>query len=212
MISFLRGRAPGEARAVLRFAGAGVLALGLAGCVSLLPKSEPAQLYRFGVPGGTAPARPDSVGVFRANDFFQREAAGDRILTITGPRAAYIADARWVAPAEVLFEEAVANAFEAGSGRVRLVARGEPARSAYSLRLDVRNFETEYGADGTPTVLVRIRALMSGDQRQTPLAEQIFEARVPAAENRVTAIVAAYDAALAKVLGEIVAWANATVT
>jgi len=38
-----------------------------------------------------------SVSVFRATSLFQREAAGDRILAITGDQASYIAESRWVA-------------------------------------------------------------------------------------------------------------------
>jgi cholesterol transport system auxiliary component len=198
-------------RPLLALAAAPLAALSLAGCVSLLPKSTPAELYRFDVPSATASARPDSIGVFRAGGQFQREAAGDRILTLTGERAAYIAGARWVAPAEVLFDQAVLNAFDGSTGRVRLVSRGEPVRSDYALRLDVRNFETEYSEGRAPAVLVRVRAMITRDQTPTPVAERIFEARAPAAENRVTAIVAAYNQALAKVLGDIVAWANGSV-
>jgi len=201
-------------RPFLKLAAGGVLALGLSGCISLLPKSEPAQLYRFGaapaVATTDAPAPADSVGVFRAGGVFQREASGDRILTLTGQKAAYIAQARWVAPAEVLFDEAVANAFETASGRVRLVSRGEPSRSGYVLRLDVRNFETRY--DGArPTVLVRVRAVLAHSGTQPQITEKIFEASVPAGQNRITAIAAAYDKALGQVLGELVAWTNGSV-
>lgn len=188
---------------------AGVLAVSLSACVSLLPKTKPAQLYRFGVtPAAAAAAPTGAVGLYHLNGQFQREAAGDRILTVTGARAAYIADVRWIAPAEVLFDEAVANAFEAAPGPTRLVSRGEPVRSPYALRLDVRNFETDYAEGGPPTVFVRVRAVITKDQTRTPVAEQVFEARAPATQNRVGAIVAGYDAALAKVLGDIVGWTN----
>lgn len=195
--------------ALLRLAAIALLAISLSGCISLLPKTRPSQLYRFGVPtSSTAPDRSTTVPVFRVNGFFQREAAGDRILTISGERAAFIAQARWVAPAEVLFDEAVANAFESTSGRVRLVTRGEPVRAGMALRLDVRNFETRYSDGHSPVVYVRVRAVFARDRTQ--VTEQIFEAQAPADQNRVTAIVAAYNQALAKVLGEIVAWTNSS--
>jgi cholesterol transport system auxiliary component len=197
-------------RRPLTLAAAAALALSLCGCISLFPSSKPAQLYRFGVtPAAAGPARPSTVGVFRAMGQFQREAAGDQILTLTGERAAYVAGARWVAPAEVLFDEAVSDAF-AGPGRVRLISRGEQAHADYALRLEVRNFETDYAEGGPPTVLIRVRAVLTNQSRAT-VAEQVFEARTPAAENRVSAIVAAYDQALSKVLGDIVAWTNGSV-
>jgi cholesterol transport system auxiliary component len=196
-------------RSLLKSAAAGVLALSLSACITLLPNTKPAQLYRFGVQTASSePARTDAVVVYRSNGEFQHEAAGDRILTITGERAAYIADARWIAPADVLFNEAVATAFEGAPGRVRLVSRGELVSADYVLRLDVRKFETDYGQGGAPSVLVRVRAVLGNDQKRTALAEQVFEARVPISENRVTAIVAAYDQAIAKVLADIVAWTN----
>lgn len=195
---------------LLRYAVAGVLALSLTGCISLVPKTKPAQLYRFGLPTSAAPTRTDPVGVFRVHGQFQREASGDRILTVTGEQAAYIARSRWVAPAEVLFDEAVLAAFDSAPGRVRLVSRGEPARDAYFLRLDVRNFETVYGEERDPVVLVRVRASLAGGPGRSPAADRLFEARVPAERNRVSAIVAAYNEAVAKVLGEIVAWTNSS--
>lgn len=200
-------------RAFLTFAAAGLTGLGLSGCVSLLPKTTPAQLYRFGfsAPAGAAqPAGGAAIAVYRANGAFQRESAGDRILTVTGERAAYIAEARWVAPAEVLFDEATSAAFEGAGGRVQLVARGERQRSDFTLRLDVRNFEADYAAGEAPQVLVRVRAVLTKDQTSAPVAERMFEASVHASENRVGAIVGAYDQAVGKVLGDVVAWANAS--
>ena len=191
---------------LLKLASVTLLAISLGGCITLLPKSRPSQLYRFGVEAAAPPAPPNQISVFRAAGYFQREASGDRLLTMTGERAAYIAEARWVAPAEVLFDEAVVNAFEARPGRVRLVSRGEPQKADMALRLDVRNFETRYDDRSAPVVVVRVRALML--RNHAPVAEQIFEAQAPADRNRVTAIVAAYDQALAKVLGDVVAWTD----
>ncbi|CAN7263545.1 ABC-type transport auxiliary lipoprotein family protein [Phenylobacterium sp. LjRoot225] len=194
--------------ALLKLAFAGLLAFSLSGCISLLPKVKASQLYRFGVPVAEAPDRPDAIGVFRAGGLFQREAAGDRILTITGDRASYIAETRWVAPSEALFDEAVSAAFDSAPGRVRLIPRGEPAHANLALRLDVRNFETRYGEGRDPVVLIRIRAVLVRDR--AAVAERIFEARAPAERNRVAAIVAAYNTALGKVLGDIVAWTNSS--
>jgi cholesterol transport system auxiliary component len=132
------------------------------------------------------------------------------MLTITGGKAAYIARSRWVAPAAVLFNAAVASAFDADPGPVRLVSRGQQAKSQYALRLDVRSFETLYeaGPEAAPTVLVRVRAVLNNtDLSKT--SEQIFETRTKAADNRVGAIVEAYDKGLADVLAQLVAWTNA---
>jgi cholesterol transport system auxiliary component len=198
-------------RAVLRVAMVAAAALAVSGCISLLPKSKPAQLYRFGQEATAATSGPSqgTVGVFQANGTFQNEAGGDRILTISGGKVAYIAQSRWVSPAGVLFNEAVTAAFDADPGRVRLISRGQQAKSDYALRLDVRNFETRYdaGPHSAPTVVVRVRAVMTkADLSKT--AEQIFEAKAKASDNRVGEIVAAYDKAVADVLGQVVTWTN----
>ncbi|MFI4964131.1 MAG: ABC-type transport auxiliary lipoprotein family protein [Caulobacterales bacterium] len=202
-------------RALLRLAALAACALALSGCISLLPKTKPAQLYRFGPePAASqreAPPSPNAVAVFRTNGTFQGESADDRLLTVTGGKAAYIAQTRWVAPAAVLFDEAVSDAFDASP--IRLIARGQQGRFSYALRLDVRNFEARYdaGPDAAPTVVVRVHAALNKSD-QSIVGEQIFEASVPAADNRVGAIVAAYDKALSEVLGKIVAWTQAKAT
>jgi len=195
--------------------GMAAAALALTACGSLLPKDK-AVLYRFGqgVSAATpAPGPSGEVGVLRAGGTFQREAAGDKVLTVTGGKVAYIAETRWAAPATVLWDQAVLAAFDADPGRVRLISRGESGSAAHVLRLDVRNFETQYdrGAEAAPLVVVRVRAAMTraaGDA----VSEQIFESRVRAADNRVTAIVAAYDKAVADALAAIVPWVNAQAT
>ncbi|MFZ5718103.1 MAG: ABC-type transport auxiliary lipoprotein family protein [Pseudomonadota bacterium] len=198
-------------------AAALALTLPLSACISLLPKSEPVQLYRFGVqPAAAEPMvkDQDTVALFQANAHFPQEAAGDRILTLSNGKAAYIAETRWVAPASVLWRQAVAAAFEADPGRTRLVTRGETARADYVLRLDVRSFETRYeaGPKAAPTVVVRVRGVLTRGADSALAAERIFEQRIPAADNRVGAIVPAYDAAVQAVLAEVVAWANETAT
>ena len=204
-------------RALLRLAALCACAAALAGCISLLPKSKPAQLYRFGpMPAAAqAPAAPSSpaggpapMAVFRTNGTFQGESSDDRMLTVTGGKAAYIAESRWVAPAAVLFDEAVSEAFDASP--IRLIARGQQGRSAYALRLDVRNFEARYdaGQNAAPTIVVRVHAALNKAD-QTLVGEQIFEASERAGGNRVGEIVAAYNKALGEVLGKIVNWTQA---
>ena len=124
-------------RTLLRLAALVVCATALSACISLLPKGKPAQLYRFGpVPSAGAPATHAdrrSIAVFRSNGSFQSEAADDRMLTVTDGKAAYIAASRWVAPAPILFEQAVGQAFDASP--IRLLVRGQQGRAAYALRM-----------------------------------------------------------------------------
>jgi cholesterol transport system auxiliary component len=195
-------------RHALRLAAVGTCALALSGCISLLPKTKPVQLYSFGAAPAAPLARPSSVAVFRTNGQFQEESSDDRILTVTGGKAAYVAESRWVAPAETLFNQALSNAFDASP--VRLVARGQQGRFAYALRIDVRSFEARYisGPSAAPTVVVHVHAVLTKAD-QSPVGEEEFEARVPAADNRVGAIVGAFDKAVGDVIGKIVGWTEA---
>lgn len=191
-------------------------ALALSGCVSLLPKAKPANLYRFGqTPSAASPLEAPATGsvvVYRAIGSFQRESAGDRLLTITGSKVAYVAQTRWVAPAATLFDEALLTAFDRDNGPVRLLSRGETGQAPYALRIDVRNFETHYdqGPDAAPLVVVRTRVTLTSNEDRKLVAERYLEAQVRAGDNRVSAIVAAYDQAVTEVMGKLTTWANAT--
>jgi cholesterol transport system auxiliary component len=187
----------------------------LGGCISLLPKQKPAQLYRFGVET-TAPAA-DSAGdaaritIRAAPTSFVRAAASDRILTATGNETAYIAGARWVTAAATLFDDAVTGAFEARGGPVRLIPRDQPVVADYVLKLDVQTFEIRYdrGRGEPPRVVVQLYAGLSGKQAEGGL-DRVFRAEEPAGSNSVHAIAAAFDAAVGKVLGDMVAWVDAS--
>ncbi|MBO9544429.1 ABC-type transport auxiliary lipoprotein family protein [Caulobacter sp.] len=199
-------------RNTARAMAAAALVVSLSGCISVFPKAKPASLYRFGEAEVSVPKGPPGAmfGVLKTPSSFTRAAAGDRILTSTNGEMAYIADARWVSPAFVLFEEATARAFENDPGRARLIGRGEVAKADMMLRLEVRTFEADYvnGPKAAPEVVVRVRGVLNRSQDRALIGDQIFEARVKAADNRVGAIVPAFDQATAKVLGDVVAWVN----
>ncbi len=70
------------------------------------------------------------------------------------------------------------------------------------------HFEARYlsGPKAAPTVVVRVRATLDRREGGGLIAEQPFEASVPAGDNRIGAIVQAYDQAVSKVVGDLVAW------
>lgn len=186
-------------------------AVGLSGCVSVFPKSEPAQLYRF---EATVPQRPESAnkfGVLKLTSNFVRAAASDRILTVNqSGEVAYIAQTRWVSPASVLFDEEVAKAFQS-AGRARLVSRGEITKAAFALKLDVVAFEVAYdqGPKAAPQIVVMVRGVLTNSQDRTVVGDRLFSAKVRAGENRVGAIVPALNQALSQTMTEIVGWVDA---
>jgi cholesterol transport system auxiliary component len=204
---------------VLTLTAALTASLALGGCISLLPKTKPAQLYRFGENVGMAdkPAAAPAlnggpVTGLTMSTGFTRAADGDRILTATGAQSAYIAESRWVSPASVLFDEAAARAFENAGAPFRLLRRGDIGSTTLALRIDVETFEADYPADGkgAPTVVVRARVLLMRPGGRGDTQAHEFVSRQPAAENRVGAIVAAFDSATGDLLDQVVTWTTAS--
>ena len=189
------------------------LSLGLGGCVTVFPKTKPVQLYSFGSDIGRPAPTPavvqtSLVGTLRMTLEFTRAADREQILTSAGDANAYISDARWIAPASVLFEEAANRAFETASPPIRLLQRGDNGAATLTLHVEVQSFEADYGANwrGDPTVVVRVRTLLTRAGDRGPPLEGHFESRKPVDENRVGHIVSAYDAATADALKQVVDW------
>jgi cholesterol transport system auxiliary component len=199
--------------------------LALSGCVSLFPKTSPATTYKL---VATLPAQSAATGgkpqalVLLGPIAFTRPAAQDRILTTNGLEAAYIADARWVAPAPVMFQEALASAFDSQSV-VNLATRGEAVGSDYTLRVEIRTFEAQYAADQAitakskkplklkaPTVAVEAHVTLVNLKQKAEASEITFRETEPAADNRVSAIVGAYGVVTTKLIGDIVGWTGKT--
>jgi cholesterol transport system auxiliary component len=188
------------------------LAAGLAGCVSLFPKEQPAQLYRF-TPQMEAPSAsmdtqriPISVSPVE----FTAAASGDRLLTMTGDEAAYIEGARWVSTAQTQFDEALDKAFDDGATATRLVQRRQAGASQLTMNLSVLNFETRYdnGSKSAPKVVVVLRAQLIRFPDRAVVGETIFRSEQPASDNRVSAIVQAYNAAVTSVLKDLATWTD----
>lgn len=190
-------------------AAAAVASLG--GC-ALLSSPDPVNLYRFGTTpvGGAAAIEPASqVQVAMRRPEFVQAAREDRILGVTGSEAAYIAGARWVSPANVLFSDSLEEAFASQAQRVRLVGPRELTRSNQALDIDVRTFEARYPAPGTaPTVTIVARVRLLNAQERTVSAERVFTVEQPASANRVSAIVEAFDVATRDLNTQIVSWTD----
>ncbi len=190
------------------------VAVSLSACISVFPKEDPSQLYRFdGVPAPAeaSAAAADSFGVLRVNGAFVQASSGDRMVAVTGDRVAYIADARWVSPASVLFNEAVLRTFDYNAGPARLVTRGEVRKADYALRIDVTRFEVVYdrGEKAAPNIVVGLRLNLVKTEDRSLAGSKMIETTVRAGDNRISAIVRAFDEAVAQALSQTLAWTNA---
>jgi cholesterol transport system auxiliary component len=181
----------------------------LAGCGGLLGGDKhPATLYRFG--NTSAPATgPDNTaaGQIRMVNFrgavFPLESRGDRILTTRGSTAAYVARSRWIAPAADLFDTALRREFAQSLAGMRLVAPAEGPRADFVLSIVVRRFEAAYEGGEAPVIEMEANVKLLRWADRTIIGEWSFSSRKPAAENKVTAIVSAYDEATAEMIDHI---------
>ena len=195
----------------IKLAAAAAGALALTGC-ALLSTPDPVQTYRFGGPAtaGAADGQTALQPVNLRRVEFPEAVEGDKILGVTGTETAYIAGARWVSPAADLYMESLENAFSAQATRVRIIGPRELSRGERSLNVDVRAFEARYDAPGAaPMVVVTARARLLALPDRSVAAERTFTVQQPAAANRVSAIVEAFDIATRDLNTQIVAWTDA---
>ena len=166
--------------------------------LSATPKSPAAD------PAKTPPA-PFDVAVLKL-----RVRAGldtDRIAALYPDRRMdYFADVRWSGPLDEVLQDLAVQEFHSNPGLRNVNADGSVFASAYWLEIEVADFQAEYAAGGSaPTVHVHLLARVgnSGDRHVLGRFEpDIHEA---AADNRMTAIVDAYNRAADKALAEIAA-------
>ena len=197
----------------LRFALCAFLLM-LAGCGGLLGGGGSADMYRFGSLPAAAPAEGATGGpvesvrpvlVLFVGSTFEPAIDSDRILTVTGSQAGYVADARWIAPAPELFDAAVVRAIEQRVPSARMVRiRGAPMPD-YALGVDVRRFEAEYSgiADAPPEIVIETRVRLMRWADRSLVDEWHVVSREPAQENRVTTMVAGFDRGTAIVASRI---------
>ena len=199
---------PGAAR----LAAAGLvlgLSASLTGCITLFPKEKPVQLYRFDAAVQPVQSSAQPFAVRTGMSEFDPAAAGDRIMTVDGDQVGYINAGRWSAPANQLFDEAVAHGLGAPGDSAHLV--GPTGKAKYRLHLTVSRFEARYtsGPTAPPTIVIDIRASLDRQSDMSAVAPPTdFHAEVPASDNRVGPIVTAFDAATTKVVGDLVAWVD----
>ena len=207
-------------RPVLRLAASAAVLTALSGC-ALLSSPDPVQNYRFGLPMaapsavGDTPA-PLTVSIRRIE--FPQATGDDKILGVTGLETAYIGGARWVSPASTLFDDSLKAAFANRADRIRVLGRREPGTPPLILQVTVTTFEARYAAPGAvPDVVVTARAqLRSTPERRAGggtirpeegrSVERVFTVTQPAGDNRVSAIVAAFDTATRDINTQIANW------
>ena len=194
-------------------------AAALAACTGSLfqSKAAPPTIYLLsagiGSPaaGGTPPAAiPVDLAVLKPRVRTGLET--DRIAVLYPDRRLdYFADARWSGPLGDVLQDLTVQEFHSRANLRTVSGDASVFSSAYWLEIEVSDFQAEYtSAAAAPTVHVHflVRVGSSGDR--SILGRFEANARQPAAENRLTAIVDAYAHAADAALAEIVAHADDT--
>ncbi|HPF25419.1 MAG TPA: ABC-type transport auxiliary lipoprotein family protein [Steroidobacteraceae bacterium] len=196
-------------RAVLPLAFAALLT---SGCASVLESNEaPVQSYVL----RAAVAPVDHTGQPSANDLrpvlqvrrVEATAGLDthRIAVVRADRRfdSYAAS-RWTDNAPALVESLVVETLR-NSGQYRAVF-GDAGGFApdYSLNLVLRRFEAQYSAqDGAPTIVVVLDAALGRREDRALLAAFSVEASAPAAADRMSSVVAAFESATQDALAQL---------
>jgi cholesterol transport system auxiliary component len=191
----------------------------LAGCAGNLLKSDAPAPETFRLAVTTAPAAGDvaaattrpplALAVARPRAASSLDT--DRIAVLAaGNRFDYYSGARWSEAAPLMLQANLVGAL-AATGQFSAVDAA-PARAPSELLLDIelRRFEAvSPGADAStgpaPVVHVQAQASLVDSRRGVRIASFVSEATVPAADNRLGAVVAAFERANAQVVQDIAA-------
>jgi cholesterol transport system auxiliary component len=128
-------------------------------------------------------------------------------LTRTPETLDFFADSQWTDRLPVLLQNCLIETFEK-SGRINAVSRDTAGLKAdFVLETEVRDFAAHYeNATAVPEIVVRIAAKLVALPERTIVGTLDAVHRATATENRVPAIVSAFNVALTAALKEIVQW------
>jgi cholesterol transport system auxiliary component len=181
----------------------------LPGCASLIPgPGAPPQMYVL-TPKSTFVAELPKVEWQLLVDMPAASAELDttRIVLSRSPVTIdYFADAAWPDRAPAMVQTLIIESFE-NTGKILAVGRESVGlRADYILKPELRRFQAVYDGVGAPTIWVRLGARVIVVPEGRIIAQDLFESRIPAEQNTMPAIVAAYDEALGAVMKRLVTW------
>jgi len=174
-------------------------------------KLDAPQAYVLRLPPATAPAAATSGG----SVLLQRPQAGpgldsDRIALLrSDQRFDFYAASRWAAPAPDLIESVMLDALRATGAFSAVFDDSAPYAPVYNLRCGLRRFESDYtsergGAGGrAPTVHVALDCTLGRRRDRQLLASFTAQGSSVAGEDRLSAVVAAFEAATATAMKEL---------
>ncbi|NMZ82816.1 ABC-type transport auxiliary lipoprotein family protein [Pseudomonas mandelii] len=181
----------------------------LVSACSILPKSEPSDVYRL-------PSTQSSVSASHGTPqgWSLRLTKPQASEALSSPKIAVIPQgdlissytaSRWSDPAPVLLRNRLLDGFQR-DGRVPLLSTDDSNFQAdLELGGSLQAFQTEYQGT-TASVVVRLDALLVRGYDQRILASRRFEVRQPLGDVKVPAVVAGFGQASDQLTAQVVAW------
>jgi cholesterol transport system auxiliary component len=177
---------------------------------SILPKSEPSDVYRLPASQGSVAANHSAPQRWslRLTKPQASEALNSPNIAVI-PQGDLISNykaSRWSDPAPVLLRNRLLDGFQR-DGRVPLLSTDDSNFQAdLELGGNLQAFQTEYQGTAA-SVVVRLDALLVRGYDQRILASRRFEVRQPLSDVQVPAVVAGFGQASDQLTAQVVSWA-----
>ncbi|TRO26711.1 hypothetical protein EQ826_04480 [Ectopseudomonas mendocina] len=183
-----------------------LLAAGLLSACSILPQSEPLDIYLL--PGATLPAQTQRVDwSLRVNSPVSNQLLdGTRIVVLPEPgRVNTYQGVRWSERTPQLLRGRMLDAFQ-DDGRVQALSNEEQRLQAnLELVSDLRSFHSQY-RDGIAEALIQLDVRLVDGRDQRILASRRFSVSQPASDTSIAAVVKAFGQAGDRLSRELVDW------
>ena len=125
-------------------------------------------------------------------------------LTRSPQRLDYYGSSRWPAQLPDFLQSLAVDALRA-SGKYASVQSDRASFAADQvLQIEIRRFQAEYAGDAAPVVHVQLLATLGHRHDRSVVASVSAESSVPAAENRMPSVVAAFQSALSAALSDLI--------
>jgi cholesterol transport system auxiliary component len=174
----------------------------LAGCGGLLETSvPPTQSYVLRLPAPpAAPAAATAGSLLVLRPDASPGLDSDRIVLLRSEhRFDFYAASQWAAPAPDLIAGVMVDALRASGSFSAVFDDHSPYAPRYDLRCGLRRFEADYtdrGAGGAaPTIHVALDCTLGRHRDRTLLGNFVVDGAAPASDDRLSAVITAFDAA-----------------
>lgn len=182
----------------------------LAACAGSLFKNKtaPPTMYRLAATPRSPAPNPANAAAVDLAVLKPRVRAGldtDRIAALYPDRRMdYFADVRWTGPLDEVLQDLAVQEFHINPGLRNVSADSSVFASTYWLEIEVADFQAEYSSNAAaPTVHVHLQARVGSSGERRVLGRFEPDIHEAAADNRMSAIVDAYNRAADEALAQI---------